>query len=158
MLLYFAYGSNMLAEQMAERCPGAQLAGRGMLPHWRFLITTRGTANIAPHKGAAVHGALWRCSPVHLQTLDEFEGVATGNYLRRRVRLHTHDGRQASALVYTAARLYPGPARPHYLSTAVLPGARALQLPEEYISNLESWLPNRPVGAAQSRYRGRRRR
>ena len=33
---YIAYGSNMVEEQMAHRCPGAKLIGTGYLPNHRL--------------------------------------------------------------------------------------------------------------------------
>ena len=33
---YIAYGSNMVEEQMARRCPNAQLIGTGYLPNHRM--------------------------------------------------------------------------------------------------------------------------
>ena len=35
---YIAYGSNMVKEQMAYRCPGAKLIGTGYLPNHRLAF------------------------------------------------------------------------------------------------------------------------
>jgi hypothetical protein len=43
------------------------------------------------------------------------------------------------------------------MMTAILPGARIFGLPDDYIAELESWLPDRPIGERVRRYRGRRR-
>lgn len=66
------------------------------------------------------------------------------------------DGRRAHAFVYAGTRTRDGRARVGYMMTAVLPGARAFGLPEEYIAELASWLPARPIGEKRIRYRGRK--
>lgn len=158
MLRYFAYGSNMLPKQMAERCRGAKLLCTARLDGWRFLMTKRGTANIVPDKNESVFGALWQCSLQHMSILDQYEGVSVQNYLRRSVLIEQADGRETSTYVYWATRHLPGPARTDYLQSAVLPGARALGLPSSYISFLESWKRNHPIGHGRTRYLGRRKR
>lgn len=153
---YFAYGSNMLRAQMAERCPGAQLLGPARLEGWRFLTTKRGTANIVRDRQAIVHGALWRCTPRHLYRLDQFEGVSFRNYLRRFVTVRRADGHECSALIYWAPRHLPGTARIDYLTTALIPGAEALGLPENYVEELRHCLKSKfVIGMGRNRYRGR---
>ncbi|MDA7946296.1 MAG: gamma-glutamylcyclotransferase [Hyphomicrobiaceae bacterium] len=146
MRLYFAYGSNMCAAQMAFRCPGARAVGRAVLHDWRFHANTRGSAAIRPNRGAIVHGVLWRCTPAHFHILDKFEGVAWGNYLRRHVGIEMPCGSRASAITYVGTRSYDGRARVRYMMTAVLPGAEAFELPPAYIDELKSWLPNGVIG------------
>ena len=152
MPLYFAYGSNMLARQMAARCPGARPVGRAELGGWRFHITTRGTANIIPAPDACVHGVLWRCEAWHLMHLDRWEGVSWRNYRRRMVRVRLDDGADCSAVCYVSSRNYGALGRADYLLSAVLPGARAFALPEPFIAELESWLPRRPIGGSMGRF------
>jgi gamma-glutamylcyclotransferase len=156
MPLYFAYGSNMHPAVMAERCPGARAHGRARLHGWRFHVNTRGSASIRPHDGGVVHGVLWRCEAAHLHRLDQFEGVAWGNYWRRRLHVETHEGVVVPAFSYEGSRRHPGRARVTYMTTAILPAARAFALPEAYIEELAAWLPDRPVGERRRRYRGSR--
>ena len=156
MRLYFAYGSNMLPAQMAERCPGSRERGVGVLHGWRFHITTRGSASIVPVADGTVHGVLWRCSAEHFHTLDRFEGVVLGNYRRQRIHVIDDMGRIRPAVTYVGSRRHPGQARVNYMWTAVLPGALAYELPEEYIAELTGWLPRVPVGEKRKRYRGSR--
>ena len=99
---------------------------------------------------------LWRCDSVHFHSLDQFEGVRWGNYRRRAVGIESGQRGPVSALTYVNWRRYPGRARPNYLLTAVIPGARAFGLPEDYVSELESWLPRRIVADLGKRHRGRR--
>jgi len=158
MILYFAYGSNMHPRVMGARCPGARALGPARLDAWRFLINKRGTASIWPDANRAVHGVLWCCNLDHIQALDTYEGVRWRNYFRRRL-LVVRDERATAAFVYTSSRHMPGVARPNYLLSAVLPGARQFGLPSEYIEQLENWLPRQPLGAQGPgrKYLGRRR-
>ena len=155
MPLYFAYGSNMSIEQMAERCPSARALGCGRLDGWRFHITTRGTTSIIRDRGRAVHGVLWRCSHEHIHALDRYEGIVWHNYFRRLVSIETQTNSVFQALTYVSARVYPGQARPNYMLTAVIPAAQAFVLPSGYVRELQSWLPKRPIGETKIRYRGR---
>lgn len=147
----------MLPAQMAVRCPGARPLGPAALPDWRFHANTRGSAAILPRIGHTVHGVLWRCTPVHFHSLDQYEGIHWGNYRRRHVCVLLPDGQSLTAITYTGTRLYDGQARVGYMTTAVIPGAQLFGLPENYIDELRSWLPTRPIGDKRNRYRGRKR-
>ncbi|MEL6299974.1 MAG: gamma-glutamylcyclotransferase family protein [Pseudomonadota bacterium] len=155
MPLYFAYGSNMSQRQMQQRCPGAQPFGRGRLSGWRFLITTRGGANIVRDPDADVHGVLWRVSPRHLKLLDRWEGTREGVYRRAWVPVIAN-GRAHPAVAYIGDRRWPAKARPNYILTAILPGAITFDLPADYREDLSSWLAARPIGPVSTIYRGRR--
>ena len=88
--------------------------------------------------------------------LDRYEGVAWGNYWRRRLHIETSDTDVAPAFSYVNSRHHPGRARVSYMKTAIVPGARDFGLPEAYIQELQSWLPDRPIGEQKNRYRGSR--
>lgn len=156
MPLYFAYGSNMHPDVMAERCRGARAVGTAQLLGWRFHITKRGSASIIPAYESTVFGVLWRCVPAHIHHLDRYEGVAWGNYHRRRLVVEGADGRCIPAFSYVNSRHHPGRARVSYMTTAILPGAEAFGLPQFYIDELRAWLPDRPIGETRNRYRGSR--
>ncbi len=158
MILYFAYGSNMHPRVMRMRCPGARAVGPARLDGWRFLINKRGAASIWPDADHHVYGVLWWCTLRHIRALDAYEGLRWRNYFRRRLSVARGQA-YAGAFVYTGSRHIPGVARPNYLLSAVLPGAREFGLPAAYIEYLESWLPRRPIGAhgTARQYLGRRR-
>ncbi|KAF2805706.1 uncharacterized protein BDZ99DRAFT_450398 [Mytilinidion resinicola] len=44
--LYFGYGSNLWLHQMRLRCPTSRYLGVARLPGWRWLINSRGYANV----------------------------------------------------------------------------------------------------------------
>ncbi|MCP1335225.1 gamma-glutamylcyclotransferase family protein [Futiania mangrovi] len=140
MGLYFAYGSNLLRRQMAERCPAARGLTVARLEGWRFLINERGVATIAPADGQTVIGALWELTGACEAALDRFEGVADGKYEKRIVPVIADSGTRHDALTYVDLRRTHGKPYPGYLDTRVLPGAREWGLPAPYLAMLEAWL------------------
>jgi gamma-glutamylcyclotransferase (GGCT)/AIG2-like uncharacterized protein YtfP len=147
MELYFAYGSNLSTERMTARCPSAEVFSRAVLHGFRlcFPRTHRnwpgGVAGIVSSPGDDVEGVLYRLSAEDLLTLDGFENVAGGSYVRQRLELETPNGRIESAWVYIAQPIEGGPFPPsrRYLGT-ILIGAREHRLPEGYVRKLESFL------------------
>lgn len=134
---YFAYGSNMSPEQMAERCWDAVPIGPAALTGWRFVINRRGVATLIPEPGTVVRGVLWTISATDEDALDRCEGVHLGRYGRREMTVHGPEG-EAEALVYVDPDVEPGSPRKGYLER-VVGGARAFGLPEAYVGELESW-------------------
>ncbi len=90
-LLYVAYGSNLDADQMRERCPGAEPRFRARLHDHRLDFThysrrwSGGAADVRPHASGIVWGVVSALSADHLPALDAFEG----GYLR--VQLEVED-------------------------------------------------------------------
>ncbi|KAF1738671.1 hypothetical protein CRV24_000599 [Beauveria bassiana] len=88
-VLYFAYGSNLSTAQMRARCPLSTAIGLGFLPRWRWIINSRGYANILPPSSSpsssssssstttddGVYGLLYLLPPRDEESLDRFEGV-----------------------------------------------------------------------------------
>ena len=72
---YFAYGSNLCVQQMAQRCPDAVDPLPATLADHDWLINERGVATVEPFVGSEVHGVLWHLSDRDLATLDSAEGV-----------------------------------------------------------------------------------
>ena len=69
---YIAYGSNLSVEQMAHRCPDAEVVGTAVLAGWRLLF--KGCATIEPSKGKSTPVLIWRISPRDEKRLDVYEG------------------------------------------------------------------------------------
>lgn len=141
-VLYFAFGSNMVATQMAERCPGAQFIGPAVLGDHRFHIGRRGYGTVAPESGAVVHGVLWELSAGDEAALDVYEGVRHGLYRKVSRPVRTADGADHDAMVYVAADPEPGVAVPAYVEKIVA-AAEAHGFPAEYLDELRGWLPCR---------------
>ncbi|BBX20389.1 replication protein [Mycolicibacterium duvalii] len=135
---YFAYGSNLCVQQMAQRCPDATDPVPALLTDHDWLINERGVATVEPFSGGEVHGVIWQLSDRDLATLDSAEGVPA-RYRRDRMTVRTGAG-DASAWVYIDHRVEPGPPRPGYLDR-VLAGARHHDLPGRWIDFLERWDP-----------------
>ena len=76
--MYFAYGSNINLDQMAYRCPAAQVVGPVVLEGYELLFrgnaSGNGVATIKPKEGQQVHGLLWRITPGCERSLDLYEG------------------------------------------------------------------------------------
>lgn len=145
--LYFAYGSNVSIEQMAQRCPDAVDPRPAVLSDHDWLINERGVATVEPAAGNQVHGVLWQLSEHDLATLDSAEGVPV-RYRRDRLTVHTDEG-PARAWVYIDHRVTPGPPRPGYLAK-VINGAIHHGLPQGWVDFLHRWDPThwpRPASA-----------
>jgi len=138
---YFAFASNMVAAQMAERCPGAEPRGVAELPDHRFRIGRRGYATVVSETGARVYGLLWDLRPEHEAALDVYEGVRHGLYRKVRLAVRSADGTEQKAIVYVAGDPARGNAVAGYMEKVVA-AAEAHALPAAYIDELRGWLPN----------------
>ncbi len=76
--LYFAYGSNMDLNQMAFRCPDAEVLETVRLEGYRLAFRSnggnRGVATILPDPDSHVDGVLWEISPEDERNLNFYEG------------------------------------------------------------------------------------
>ncbi|MCB1219840.1 MAG: gamma-glutamylcyclotransferase [Planctomycetales bacterium] len=105
--LYFAYGSNLSRDQMADRCPAALPLAPYALGGHRLEFVGEGNsrwgrggvATVVPQPGSSVPGALWLLTPECEAALDRFEGVDSGRYFRDE-QLMQHDGNPV--LIYIA--------------------------------------------------------
>ena len=148
-MLHFAYGSNMHGAVMRKHAPAAVPLGVAQLADHRFVITADGYASIEPARGRYVHGVMWRLSPRDRVTLDAWENIAGGLYRAETLPVHAA-GRRRPALVYVARRRPEGRPKPGYMEI-VVKAARQWNMPAEYITSLEQWLPRRPLGAGHRR-------
>lgn len=71
-LPYAAYGSNLRLEQMAARCPEAQLIGAGTLPRSRLEFAR--VATIRPSTKHDTPVGLYRLTPADVAKMDRYEG------------------------------------------------------------------------------------
>lgn len=102
--LYFAYGSNMNLNQMAYRCPDAQVVGTVRLEGYRLAFCGngggRGVATILPDEGSYVEGVLWRISARDERNLDCYEGFPH-LYGKEKVGVKGQNGRSREVMAYT---------------------------------------------------------
>jgi gamma-glutamylcyclotransferase (GGCT)/AIG2-like uncharacterized protein YtfP len=142
---YFAYGSNMDPVQMASRCPGARAIGAAHLRGWRLTFTRDspgwggGVGHIEVDPADEVWGVLWEVTDAHLESLDEYEGVAVGMYFRDTVEV-TSDGDRFEAIVYIANPRGDKPPSKKYIG-ALVRGAEAHGLPDPYVERLRALAP-----------------
>lgn len=86
--LYFAYGSNLWLQQMDRRCPASTYKGLARLSDWRWIINTRGYANVIPSHGDEVWGMIYALPPPDEASLDVNEGVPF-SYQKNALRVET---------------------------------------------------------------------
>ena len=102
--LYFAYGSNMNLNQMAFRCPDAEVVDTVRLEGYRLAFCMNGGGNgvatIIPAEGSYVDGVLWRISEQDEQHLDHYEGFPY-LYGKEPVTVTDRNGRQREIMAYT---------------------------------------------------------
>lgn len=130
---YLAYGSNLCAVQMAQRCPQAVAGEVVALPGWRFAINRRGVATLLRDEAATAYGLIWQLTEASERALDRYEGVAKDIY-----RKEVIEAGGGPALVYLAAEERPGQPRPGYLE-GILAAAERLGLPETCREDLAAW-------------------
>jgi gamma-glutamylcyclotransferase (GGCT)/AIG2-like uncharacterized protein YtfP len=147
--LYFAYGSNMDAQQMMERCPGAVIIGAGHLPGYALCFPRMslkrkcGVASVQAKDGREVWGAVYRLSAADLALLDHWEGYRPGRdqsrnrYTRLPVTV-TMNGEATEVQTYIAepqtGTFLPSAAYLRHLRD----GARHHRLPEDYLALLDA--------------------
>ena len=153
---YFAYGSNLLLEQMRNRLGAEFVADQAndpeiteqattdlgprmvTLPKHRVdfsMLSTNGLyyANLVPADEDAL-GVIYRCSNRGMELLDTFEA----GYQRVIKQVHDATGQAYDAMVYVAKpESYSKSGKPsiEYLNR-ILQGGRAHQLPEEYLEKI----------------------
>ncbi|WP_341705502.1 gamma-glutamylcyclotransferase family protein [Ferrovibrio sp.] len=145
---YFAYGSNMNPARLADD----RLLPRGVrveqrlpasLPGWALAFNKpwakfngAGAANIVPREGGLVWGTINLMAPAGLDVLDEYEGVATGQYRRQPMTVFGADGRPVETITYIAENVAAQDLLPHREYLAHLLAGRDL-LPAGYVAMLE---------------------
>lgn len=135
---YFAYGSNMDIEQMADRCPDAILIGKAELAGYKFILNSRGVATIVPSKEYCVHGVVWSISKKDENSLDKHEGIRYGTYIKETISI-PFEGVALEMIVYIAKDSSTGCAvKPGYMKK-VYNAAQKHGLDPIYIEELNNW-------------------
>ena len=130
-IMYFAYGSNMCIRQMNERCPNNSKIGIGQLSGYRWIISTRGYANVVKSSNDDVWGVIYKISIQDEAKLDGYEGVSTKCYLKENLDILI-DRRIKNCLTYVDPITEIG--IPSYTySNTINEGILDSKLPEEYV-------------------------
>lgn len=114
--LYFAYGSNLDLEQMAQRCPDAETVGPVRLENYELRFRGNGFATVTPKKGSVVYGLVWKITPNCEQSLDRYEGYPR-HYTKETVTVKDAAGAELPVMVYIMAEPYcrqPALPSPYY--------------------------------------------
>ena len=144
--LYFAYGSNMLAERLQKRCPNARPLGNAMARGFSLSFSKRskdgsGKATLVEtgELDEAAYGVLFEVSESEQAKLDQAEGRRKG-YDRDDafVVIRLTDGKPETARTYRASpdRCDNGLVPYDWYHALILAGAFQHGLPEAYIAEL----------------------
>lgn len=150
MTLYAAYGSNLDADQMHERCPHSPTRGSGWLQGWRLTFGGEdlgwegALATVVEDPGHNVYVMLYDVTDADAEQLDTWEGADTGLYQTIRVRVKTLDG-DALAWVYVLLAYEGGLPSARYLGV-MAEAAEKAGAPDDYVLDLRS-RPCRSVGS-----------
>jgi len=115
---YIAYGSNMVQEQMAYRCPNAKLIGMGYLPNHRLEFYLHATVERSQAKGPGVPVAVWEIDEQDEKSLDRYEGFPT-YYTKHRRKVIMNDGSEIEGMVYIMKLIRPTIPRASYYDAIV---------------------------------------
>ncbi len=137
LVRYFAYGSNLDAQQMAQRCPSSRALFRARLRDHRLDFTYfssrwwGGAADTVPHSGESVWGIIYELQTAELAQLDRYEA----GY--RRMLLSVEDDRGSPHTVVSYSILHKLSFRPaaDYVLRMLDWGER-WNLPREYLEDL----------------------
>jgi len=131
MKRYFAYGSNMDATQMVERCPQSEKAEKAELSGYEFFINSRGFANIRINTNKKVFGIIYNITGDDEKELDVREGVQYGT--------NTKPNSDAiNAFYYLAKETNEGSPKEGYLEK-IIKACEENDFPVGYIEELKNW-------------------
>ena len=111
---YIAYGSNMVEEQMAWRCPDARLIGMGYLEGARLEFYLHATVERTGNKRNRVPVAVWEISKADERQLDLYEGVKGGYYGKETWPVIMNDGSRIEGMIYIMKMIRYAPPHSSY--------------------------------------------
>lgn len=143
--LMFAYGSNLCLPRLRHRLGELTLVATGLLRNYSYrwhLVSNDGSGKgDAFHTGNpsdGVYGAVFRCSPTQMDTLDQIEGLGE-KYNRITVSIETATGSLSAATYVALPHAIVPDALPYdWYKTIVVLGAQSLALPSDYIATLNA--------------------
>ena len=105
---YIAYGSNMVEDQMAQRCRSARLLGTGYLPNHRLEFYIHATVEPDDTCTEGVPVAIWEITDIDEAHLDFYEGYPD-YYTKQEATVCMKDGSQITGMVYVMNRHFAAP-------------------------------------------------
>jgi gamma-glutamylcyclotransferase (GGCT)/AIG2-like uncharacterized protein YtfP len=150
-MIYFAYGSNLDRQQMAQRCPNAKVIGPAQLTDHRICFPRKSpvrgcaVASIEPHAGMTVWGLMYEMTADDLKRLDAREGYdpvnlkAANRYDRVEIVIEQMRGEPVKAVTYVALpEDEPGLPSFDYMKQ-IIDGAVANSFPDDYVASLKAF-------------------
>ena len=98
-MLYIAYGSNMVREQMDYRCPDAKLIGTGYIAGARLEFYLHATVEKTGDMRNRVPVAVWEISAADEKRLDRYEGYPS-YYVKEEWPVHMDDVSEIRGMLY----------------------------------------------------------
>ena len=131
--LYFAYGSNLSFAQMDSRCPENTRMGIGILYGYRWIISSRGYANVVKSDPDYVMGRIYKINKRDEESLDKKEGFNSvpSCYDKETLSIIT-DGVSCNCFVYVDPVVQEGPPKNEYIDRINL-GLVDSRFPDEYV-------------------------
>jgi hypothetical protein len=148
---YWAYGSNLNVEHMAQRCPGATKIAPMHVNDAKLIF--RGVADVTFDKGGCCPGGLWRITPECETALDRYEGVASKLYLKRYIPIEV-DGKRHECLFYQMSWTKGIQPPNEYYAETIIQGYKDFGLDPEYLFAAidESWNNKQITDRLRRRY------
>ena len=112
---YIAYGSNMIENHMAHRCPDGRLIGVGHLPNHRLEFYRHATVEPDDTCAEGVPVAVWEISDTDERRLDVYEGFPY-YYSKEEAMVRMADSSEIEGMVYIMNTGYKdgSPAKSYY--------------------------------------------
>ena len=131
--LYFAYGSNLSFAQMDSRCHENTRMGIGILYGYRWIISSRGYANVVKSDPDYVMGRIYKINKRDEESLDKKEGFNSvpSCYDKETLSIIT-DGVSCNCFVYVDPVVQEGPPKNEYIDRINL-GLVDSRFPDEYV-------------------------
>ena len=131
--LYFAYGSNLSFAQMDSRCHENTRMGIGILYGYRWIISSRGYANVVKSDPDYVMGRIYKINKRDEESLDKKEGFNSvpSCYDKETLSIIT-DGVSCNCFVYVDPVVQEGPPKNDYIDRINL-GLVDSRFPDEYV-------------------------
>ena len=110
---YIAYGSNMVEEQMAWRCPTARLVGTGTIIGARLEFYLHATVERTGNPEDRVPVAVWDIGRQDERNLDVYEGFPS-YYTKETWPVEMDDGSEIEGLIYIMNMIRKSPPTDSY--------------------------------------------
>ena len=131
--LHFAYGSNLSFAQMDSRCPENTRMEIGILHGYRWIISSRGYANVVKSDSDYVMGRIYKINKRDETNLDEKEGFNSipSCYDKETLPIIT-DGISCNCFVYVDPVIQEGHPKNEYIDRINL-GLTDSEFPTAYV-------------------------